>query len=74
MQKTEPAPVKKISGAASEQASSKTLETGKGFSDVISEKLSANNLAGEFLKFLRTLMIADRKYNLAVVAKSAKWV
>ena len=42
------------------------------FSDVISEKFSGYNLAGEFGKFLRTL-IANRKYILAVAAKSAKW-
>ena len=49
-------------------------ETGerRGFSDVISEKCSAYNLAGEFVSFRRTL-IANQKYKLVVVAvKSAK--
>ena len=34
--------------------------------------MSAYNLAGELIKFLEPL-IANRKYNLAVAAKSAKW-
>ena len=38
------------------------------FSDNISEKFSADNLAGELVKLLRTL-IAIRKYKLVVAAK-----
>ena len=44
----------------------------RGFYGVISEKLRAYNLAGEFINFLRAL-IANQKYKLAVVALSAKW-
>ena len=40
--------------------------------DVISEKFSAYNLADEFINFKKTL-IANRKYKLAVAAKSANW-
>ena len=43
-----------------------------GFSDVISEKFSAFNLAGEFINFLRT-RIHNQKYKIAVATKSAKW-
>ena len=39
-------------------------EIGEGFSDVVSEKFSAYNLAGELVKFLRT-QIANRNYVLA---------
>ena len=36
------------------------------------KKFSAYNLAAEFGKFFRKL-IANRKFKLAVIAKSAKW-
>ena len=42
-----------------------------GLSEVISEKLSAYNLAGEIVKFFRQL-ITNRKFKLDVAAKSAK--
>ena len=60
----------KIPGArtTSKQAGFETLEKGEWFSDVISEKIRAHNLAGEFVKFLRKL-IANQKYKLAVAAK-----
>ena len=47
----------------------------RGLFDVISKKFYTYNLAGEFDKFLRTL-IANRKYKLAVpvAAKSAKFL
>ena len=39
--------------------------------DVISQKFSAYNLAGEIINFER-ILIANRKFELAVAAKSAK--
>ena len=72
-------------GDGRQETEDRRLETGdgrqemgagrlRGLFDVISKKFYTYNLAGEFDKFLRTL-IANRKYKLAVpvAAKSAKW-
>ena len=40
---------------------------GRGFSNVMSEKLGYFDLASEFSKYLR-ILIANRKYKLAVAA------
>ena len=48
-------------------------QTGEGFSDVLYEKFSTYDLAGEFVKIVRTLIANNRKYKLAIAAKSTKW-